>query len=456
MSKQISLKIFADILEIVKRFPNGASLPDIVENLSTSLSIRSIQRYLAILVQENRLSVSGKTRSTLYYIPSNKMVSLEKKTQLGIPLSKEALEIESIVRKPSYLRNPVGYNRNFISNYHPNQTYYLSEEVRKHLAEIGKSPDGARPAGTYAKHMFNRLLIDLSWNSSRLEGNTYSLLETQRLIEIGKASEGKDSAETQMILNHKAAIEFMIESAEHIKFDSFTILNLHALLSDNLLSDPMACGNLRSAPVGKQKSSYHPLEIPQLIREHFEQMLSIANAIEDAFEQAFFIMVQLPYLQPFLDVNKRVSRLAANIPLIRENLCPLSFIDVPQELYISALLGVYELNRIELLREVFIWAYERSSALYSVTRQQLGEPDVFRLRNRDVIISTVKEVVRGCRNKQTAVDLIKQNALAFQAESDRERFLQVVETELLSLHKGNIARFKLRLAEYELWLKTWY
>src|SRR5260221_6761516 len=110
-----------------------------------------------------------------------------------------------------------------------------------------------------------------------------------------------------------------------------------------------------------------PRAIPQLIEEMFELLLAKAAAITDPYEQAFFLMVQLPYLQPFEDVNKRTSRLAANIPLIKKNFCPLSFIDVPEETYIEGLLGVYELNRIELLRELFLWAYERSCFLYSET-----------------------------------------------------------------------------------------
>ncbi len=166
-------------------------------------------------------------------------------------------------------------------------------------------------------------------------------------------------------------------------------------------------------------------------------------------------MVQLPYLQPFLDVNKRVSRLVANIPLIRKNLCPLSFVDVPEQVYVSGLLGVYELNRIELLREVFVWAYERSSSLYSATRQELGEPDPFRLRYRNLIITMVGEIVRRCMNKEAAVAAIRQRACETVAMPDQKKFIEVIEVELMSLHIGNIARFRLRPSEYEAWLKTW-
>jgi hypothetical protein len=303
--------------------------------------------------------------------------------------------------------------------------------------------------------MFSRLLIDLSWNSSRLEGNTYSLLETERLLQMGESAEGKDAREAQMILNHKMAIELLVDQAAEIGFNRYTILNLHALLSDNLLTDPRACGRLRAIPVGIDGTVYHPLEVPQMIEECFQQILDTAEAISDPFEQALFVMIHLPYLQPFEDVNKRVSRLAANIPLIRGNLCPLSFVDVPEQAYVDGLLGVYELNRVELLRDVFVWAYERSSARYSALRRSLGEPDPFRLRYRIAIADAVAAVVRAGMDKKAASDSIKQRAAAEIPQDDRARFVEVVETEIMNLHEGNIARYRLRPSEYRAWVNTW-
>ncbi len=138
-----------------------------------------------------------------------------------------------------------------------------------------------------------------------------------------------------MILNHKAAIEFLVEAtsadathdASDALFDRHTIRNLHALLSDNLLPDSGANGRLRSIGVGIHGSVYQPLEVPQLIEESFAQITDTLAAIHEPFEQAFFAMVHLPYLQPLEGVNKRVSRLAANIPMFQHNLCPLSFIN---------------------------------------------------------------------------------------------------------------------------------
>ncbi|NGX44278.1 MAG: hypothetical protein K1060chlam3_00444 [Candidatus Anoxychlamydiales bacterium] len=442
------------ILNILKQFPEGANSEEIKKKLSQSFSSRTLQRYLKILVEQKNLSSEGQARARKYKLRTPEFTKEKQSKGSILILSKEAHKIQLKVTKPLQKRASLSYHQKFLENYKPNTTFYLSESLRKKLFEMGKSPDGNYPAGTYAKQIFHRLLIDLSWNSSRLEGNTYSLLETERLLELGIVSEGKDAKDAQMILNHKAAIEFLIESANEIAINRYIISNLHALLSDNLLTD-RACGSLRSIPVKIGKSTYIPLSIPQLVSENFEKLLNKANAIKDPFEQAFFLMVQLPYLQPFEDVNKRTSRLAANIALIKNNLCPLSFIDVPQKDYINGLLGVYELNRIELLRDIFVWAYERSCFLYSTTRNVLGEPDVFRMKYRDSIVEVISEIVKKGLDKSQAILLIQRKAQKIKPSKDSQRFIEIVERELQSLHEGSIARYRLRLSEYKKWKKKW-
>jgi hypothetical protein len=343
----------------------------------------------------------------------------------------------------------VGYRRDFLDAYKPNETGYLTKTTVIHLTRIGRTPDAERPAGTYARHVLDRLLVDLSWASSRLEGNTYSLLDTRRLIEEGQAAEGKQAAETQMILNHKAAIEFMVDSGDELAFDRQTILNLHALLSDNLLPDPDAGGRTRRRGVEITHSVYRPPEMPQQVEEYFRRVVETAVAIREPFEQAFFAMVHLPYLQPFEDVNKRVSRLAANIPLFRQNLCPLSFVDVPERAYIDGLLGVYELNRVELLRDLFVWTYERSARRYEAIRQSLGEPDRFRLRYRNELTEVVGDVVR--RRTRPTAEAVTGAAADRVPPEDLDDFVRMAVKELEGLHDGNFARFRLRPSEYQAW-----
>jgi len=464
MPKHIPQNELDAVLRAVDQFTEGASVKDISAIMKNLLPRRTLQRRLGQLVAQKKLILQGRGRGSKYIKKQRSVIAstlpvfkAETHAELYIPISQEGNQIKQMVRGPVQNRQPVGYNRKFIDDYIPipNTTFYLSFEIRQHLYEIGQSSDDHRPAGTYARQIFNRILIDLSWNSSRLEGNTYSLLETDRLLEFGEAAEGKQAKESQMILNHKAAIELLVEQAREVGFNSYTICNLHALLSDNLLADSRACGKLRVIPVGISGTVYIPLEVPQLIQEFFLEVLEKASAIENTFEQAFFVMVHLPYLQPFEDVNKRVSRLSANIPLIRDNLCPLSFVDVPEQAYVDGLMGVYELNKIELLRDVFVWAYERSCTRYSAVRSSLGEPDPFRLHHRALIFNVVNNVVMGVMSKKIAVSFIKHNAVEKIELKEQKRFVEAVETELMSLHIGNIARYRLRPAEYEKWKKIW-
>jgi len=467
MPKQIPEQELESIMEIVPAHPDGIPVRIIREGLAYEMPPRMLQRRLALLVEQGRLVADGRGKGRRYRLPGDSVVLRAEPGQLAIqghpaqvevypPVSPEAEAIKQAVRAPIQNRQPVGYQRVFLDDYRPNVTNYLSAETRKHLHKIARPFDGERPAGTYARSIYSRLLIDLSWNSSRLEGNTYSLLETERLLELGEAAEGKNAMEAQMILNHKAAIELLVEQAQEIGFNRYTILNLHGLLADNLLADPQAGGRLRRIGVGIDGTVYHPLEVPQLIDECFQQILDTATAIADPFEQSFFALVNLAYLQGFEDINKRVSRLAANIPLIRENLCPLSFVDVPERAYIDGALGVYELNRVELLRDVFVWAYQRSCARYSAVRQSLGEPDPFRLRYRSLVVEAVAAVVRSGLDKKAATASFRKRAAEQVPAEDQARFIEVVETEIMNLHEGNIARYRLRPAEYQAWRHGWY
>lgn len=464
MPKRIPETELDAIVAVVAAQPEAVPVSVVLGALPAELEKRTLQRRLALLLQQKRLIAEGEGKGRRYRAPlaftgagariaDNE--TLEARGEVYVPLSPEGEDIRRAVRAPIQNRQPVGYRREFLDDYQSNVTYYLPAETRQRLREIGRPPDGERPAGTYARTIYSRLLIDLSWNSSRLEGNTYSLLETERLLDLGEAAEGKNALEAQMILNHKAAIELLVDQAEEIGFNHYTVLNLHALLAENLLADPQAGGRLRRIPVGVSGTVYHPLEVPQRIEECFGLILETASAIADPFEQAFFALVHLAYLQAFEDVNKRVSRLAANIPLIRGNLCPLSFVDVPERAYVEGVLGVYELNRVELLRDVFVWAYERSSARYSAVRQSLGEPDPFRLRYRTLIAEVVADVVRAGMDRKDAAARVRRSAAEQVPPGDQNRFVEVVETEVMSLHEGNIARYRLRPAEYRAWRESW-
>jgi Fic/DOC family len=459
--KRIPSKDLDAILAGVKKHPEGASRIEIASTLKRKISPRTLQFRLRNLVTAGLLVTQGESRAVRYRLAAAGLTTpdgtapTDTEKESGPALSKASQRMQQHLQQPVTLRKPVGYNRAFLDSYRPNKTPYLSRAERARLAEIGRSSFASDVAGTYAKQVLNRLLIDLSWNSSRLEGNTYSLLDTKRLIEFGQEAEGRDAKDAQMIRNHKEAIEFLVSEAGEIGFNRHTILNLHGILAENLLADPGAAGRLRRIPVGIERSTYHPLAVPQLIEECFHEMLAQADAIEDPFEQAFFIMVQLPYLQPFDDVNKLVSRLAANIPFIKHNLSPLSFTDVPRPLYTGALLSIYEFNDIHLLKDVFIWAYERSAQHFAAVRQSLGEPDPFRFKHSAAIRQLVSEVMKGRMDRKTAAAHISAWATANVTEEERARFQDMAENELIHLHEGNFARYRVRPTEFHAWQEVW-
>ncbi len=439
------------IVVVVAAAPEGLGI-EALQAQFPEVPRRSLQRWLAALVDDGQLITEGSARARRYRVKAAPVAGVVPAAiEPVIPLSPPGREVLADVSRPLARRRPVGYRRAFLDDYQPNDSFFLPADLRTQLHGLGRSPVEGRPAGTYARQVLDRLLIDLSWASSRLEGNTYSRLDTQNLIQFGQVAAGKDQLEAQMILNHKAAIEMLVEQAGEIGFNRYTVQNLHALLADNLLPDAAAGGRLRRSDVAIAGSVYQPLAVPQQIEEHFDTLLAKTQAIDEPFEQAFFAMVQLPYLQPFEDINKRTSRLAANIPLIRHNLAPLSFVDVPHDLYIEGTLGVYELNRIELLRDVFAWAYERSCQRYTVLRDALPTPDPLRLRHREAVRMLVADIVNDGIGREDLAG-IRQRATALADPDDVEDVVALTVNELHQLHEGNIARYRLRPSQFRDWM----
>jgi hypothetical protein len=462
MPKKLATGLEDRVAAEIGRHTEGMAPAALLAVFSQEASPRSLGRIVKRLARRNRILIKGGGGSTRYHPhppirAEARLVeaddNLRANAEIYVPLTGGSPTLRDWVRRPIPQRQPVGYNRALLDDYRPNETFYLNDaDWRARLHEIGRPPLAAQVAGTYARDILNRLLIDLSWASSHLEGNTYSRLDTQELIEHGRAAEGKDRLETQMILNHKQAIEFLVEHAAEIGFNNYTFMNLHALLSQNLLRDPADEGRLRTRIVDIGGSVYRPLQAPQQVEELFRLILEKAGTIADPFEQSFFLMVHIPYLQPFVDVNKRVSRLAANIPFIKANLCPLSFVDVPERAYVEGTLAVYEHARVDLLRDVFMWAYERSCQNFRAIAGSLPEPDPFRLKYREELKEAVARLVRETRG--TKVVDTRKIAASLVPDDDQGKFVAMVSRELNNLHEGNIARYGLRLEEIRAWQKS--
>lgn len=435
---------------IVRAGPSGADISDIVEMLGGRLTGRQIRYRIDKLIDNGRVQTTGERRWRRYFVSSE---THDATPVVSSMFGTYAAALIARTNERLSERPLASYDDSLLGEYRPNEIMLLPAGVLSELHQLGATPDSNAQAGTFARHVMERLVIDLSWASSNLEGNTYSLLDTQRLIELGEAADGKDLRETQMILNHKRAIEFLVDDVPELVPRARLVNNLHAILLENLLAEPANAGRVRQRPVGITSSTYTPLSNPHRLTELFHRMLALAREIEDPLEQGFFLFVHIAYLQPYIDGNKRTARLAANIPLIRSNMRPLTFVDVPRDEYLAATLAFYETAEVDALRDIWVWAYRRSCARYEHIVEAVAEPDPFRMKFRAEIYEAVHDiVVEPPDDVEAEVDRIANSR--FEDSSERARFVGFVMADLSTLHDGNFMRYRISPAQFERWKET--
>ena len=416
------------VLEVLDDQSKPLGLPQILALLPSEFPERTVRRWLAEFVDEGRLVRTGRRRGTRY---ETSRVDVHE----GI-FSPGALEVLAQVRQPLFARPPVSYNFDWFDSYAPNSTSYFDPTRLAALANQGLSRFDQEPAGTYARQIYNRLLIDLSYNSSRLEGNTYSLIDTERLVLEGTRADGKLDEEMVMILNHKEAIRHLVDNATRLEVAYDEICTLHYLLSDGLVPVSYA-GKIRDQGVRVGGSTYVPLENERMLLRQLSAVAEKAAAIVNPYEQSLFLLVHVAYLQAFSDVNKRTSRLCANIPLIRHNRVPLSFNLVEKDDYASAMIAVYELNDCRPLADLYYASYARTCREYEAMAEALGFDEIrvrYRQQRRDAVGTIVNEELTG-----TARDEFLALAVETIPNEHRMSFLEDVKEDLDTLSPHRIA-----------------
>jgi len=199
-----------------------------------------------------------------------------------------------------------------------------------------------------------RFVIELSWKSSKIEGNTYSLLDTERLIKSGLEADGHTKDEATMILNHKKAFDYVKGQANQFKQITLRhIEDIHRILVEGL----GVSHGLRKRQVGVTGSNYLPLAIPSQLKEALEDLCTAINGLKDPYSKAFITLIGISYIQPFEDGNKRTARLTANAILMAFNCAPLSYRNVDEVLYRESMLVFYEKNSLVSMRDIFIKQY---------------------------------------------------------------------------------------------------
>ncbi len=423
------------------------SLNDLLIKLGSGFKERSTRRWLALLVLEGSVRKVGEKRSSKYLAVGR---SQEISETVSCCFSSASLEIIKIIKKPLFERQPVAYRDEWLDSYEPNSDCYLSEELRSLLFESGKRAGIHDPAGTYAHQIFNRLLIDLSYNSSRLEGNTYSLLDTERLVLHGDTATGKLKEEKVMILNHKEAIRYLVEGAPKLGISSDVVRTLHYLLSDGLV-DRSESGKIRRQSVRIGGSTYMPSEDPKKLENQLEKITAKAALIKNPFEQSIFLLIHVSYLQAFIDVNKRTARLAANISLIKANLVPLAFNDVQVDDYMFAMIAIYELQNVRPLIDLYFYSYMRTCAAYDSTVKAMGFDEI-RVRYRKERRALIRDVILKGIVGTAIPTYLKQEAAKIASQNHLEKFIENAIEDLAEIDECSIAGLGVTPDELRHWI----
>lgn len=264
---------------------------------------------------------------------------------------------------PFFEREEKKYDFDFLSGYDPNKTFFLTEKQRKTLHEAVKNCQLSTIFYQENKRLLETILIDISYASSALEGNTYSYFDTEVLIKYHEVSVNKTQDETTMILNHKKALEFILDLKSEKAVTADMIYYVHRLLGRGLLPDA-DLGVIRKKTVKIGGSTYQPIDNPQKLQEEFHVFLQKLNHIKDPFEKSVFIGIFIPYFQIFLDINKRTSRLTMNLPLLMNNLPLISFLGSKQGDYFRSLITVYELQKTQLFTDLYVANFLRNMDRY--------------------------------------------------------------------------------------------
>lgn len=337
--------------EILNFIQNHASCSssEIHKEFAASISYATVKRILSQLLTENYIIAEGKGKGTKYSIsPSYEILY--------------SIDLDSYYEKEIDEREiKENFNLDIFGLFEKSEMFTEKELSKLTELQFKYKENTSHLSDLEYKKELERLAIDLSWKSSQIEGNTYSLLETERLLKDRETAAGKTKEEAIMLLNHKDAIDFIVENPDYLTPLTISkIEDIHSLLIKELAVDK----NLRRRRIGISGTNYRPLDNEFQIREALESVCELVNKKENIFEKALLILLLISYIQPFMDGNKRTARIVSNAILINYNYCPISFRTIDSIDYKKAMLLFYEQNNISRFKEIFIDQFEFAVKTY--------------------------------------------------------------------------------------------
>ena len=337
------------VLEFLKQNPTSSS-DEIRQGISDKKSIATIKRFLSKLIAKKLIVSTGKGKATRYKLSPYFNLFHE-------------IDIEKYYKKEIDERTIIeNFNFSLIKNIFPDTKLFTINEIEKLKKNQNEFQRNILELSEFEiKKEFERLAIDLSWKSSQIEGNTYSLLETERLLKEKETAAGKSKEEAIMLLNHKEAIDFVIKNPDYLfPLSVSKIEDIHSILTKELAVNR----NIRKRRVGISGTNYRPIDNEFQIKEALSLTCDLINKKENVFEQALLALILILYIQPFVDGNKRTARIVSNAILINHKYCPISFRTVDSVDYKKAMLLFYEQNNITSFKEIFIEQYEFAVKTY--------------------------------------------------------------------------------------------
>ena len=332
-----------EILQFLHYHPLS-SRDDIAKGIDFDGSDATMKRMIASGVKDGSIVVEGKARATRYRLSDQAHLLMPLNLDTYFSLDQDKRQVQ-----PSFNFDLIRQQLPAVTLFTDDEMAFLKElqsEFRQHVSEMTENE--------YRKEM-ERLGIDLSWKSSQIEGNTYSLLETERLLRESKTADGKTKEEAVMLLNHKDALRFVLDNPDYLQHLTIShIEDIHQLLTKELSVDR----GIRHRRVGITGTNYHPLDNEFQIREALRDTCDLINGKENVFEKALLTLVLLSYIQAFSDGNKRTARITSNAILIANGYCPLSFRSVDSIDYKKAMLIFYEQNNLYAFKKIFIEQFE--------------------------------------------------------------------------------------------------
>ena len=324
------------ILTYIKEHPYCSS-KQISDAFATETSLATVKRIVNELVANYYVEVEGKARATRY-----------RASTLFMPIDMDAYFSNDVDQREGL----TGFNFDLIPQVLSRVNLFTSAELDLlNGLQVKFANNLASLSDNQKQREMERLGIDLSWKSSQIEGNTYSLLETERLLKEKQTAEGKTKEEAIMLLNHKDALDFIVANPDYLEELTIShIEDIHSLLIKDLGVDR----NIRTRRVGITGTNYRPIDNEFQIREALQQMCDLINSHSNVFEKALFALLLLSYIQAFNDGNKRIARMTSNAILIANGYCPISFRTVDSIDYKKAMLLFYEQNNISAFKQIFI------------------------------------------------------------------------------------------------------